>query len=56
VKVSPLFENETLTLYCGYAMNLLKPLLILMTLVALNGCGDKDDDSGETTEDTATEE
>ena len=27
-------------------MNLLKPLLILMTLVALTGCGDKDDDSG----------
>ena len=27
-------------------MNLLKPLLILMTLVALTGCGDKDEDSG----------
>ncbi len=36
-------------------MNLLKPLLILMTLVALTGCGDKDDDSG-STEDTATAE
>lgn len=28
-------------------MNLLKPILLLATLIALTGCGDKDEDSGE---------
>ena len=28
-------------------MNLLKPLLLLATLFALSGCGDKEEDSGD---------
>ena len=36
-------------------MNVLKPLMIQMTLAALTGCGDKDD-TGETAEDTTAED
>ncbi len=36
-------------------MKLLKPLLIIATLFALAGCGDKSDDSATDADDAATE-